>query len=102
MDDTITRIMEIEKRCADEIEGAQQASRRTIEEHRKAVEKGKAEENTRIAGENEARLKETVAEEQKKIEAAFHEAEGDLEELFRDTSLKREIRERIVSILLAD
>jgi len=102
MDNTITRIMEIEKQCADEIESAERASRQTIEKHRKAVEKRKTEENARIADKNEARLKETVTEEQKKIEAAFHEAEGDLEALSRDSSLKREIQERIVSILLTD
>ncbi|MBN2397577.1 MAG: hypothetical protein JXI32_04290 [Deltaproteobacteria bacterium] len=102
MDDTISRIMEIEKRCADEIEGAQQASRRKIESHRKTVEERKAEECARITGENEARLKEAVAEAQRKTETAFHTAEGEMEALSRDPSLGREIRERIVSILLTD
>lgn len=100
MEDTISRIMEIEKQCADEVEQAEQAYRRKIEEHRKTVEKRKAEESARIVDEGKDRLAKAIEEAQKNTGEALHAAEGEMEKLDRDPSLEREIQERIVSILL--
>ncbi|TFG93591.1 MAG: hypothetical protein E4H15_00945 [Syntrophobacterales bacterium] len=100
MDDMITRIVEIEKQCADEIEKAEQAYRKKIEIHRAAVQERKAKECARIVSESETRLAQAIEEAKKKTEAEFQAAGGDIEKLYQDTSLDREIQEKIVSILL--
>ena len=100
MDDMITRIVEIEKRCADEIEEAEQAYRKKIEAHRGITQEKKAREYARIVSEGEGRLAQVIEEAKKKTEAEFQAAGGDIERLYQDSSLDWEIQERILSILL--
>lgn len=100
MEDTISRIMEIEKQCADEVEKTEREYRRKIEEHRKAVEKRRTEECARIVDEDKGRLARAIEAAQENAETEFQTAKDDLEKLYRDPSLDREIQEKIVSILL--
>lgn len=100
MGDMIARIVEVERQCADEVEKAERAWREKIETHRKTIEERKSRECARIVSEGEARLKEAVEEEKNKGEAALQMARGDIERLYRDPSLDRELQERIISILL--
>jgi len=98
--DMITRIVEIEKQCADEIEKAERACRQKIESHRGAVQERKARECARIVSEGDDRLAQAIEEAKKTAEAEFQAAQGDIERLYQDPSLDREIQEKIVSILL--
>ncbi|MBN2397512.1 MAG: hypothetical protein JXI32_03955 [Deltaproteobacteria bacterium] len=100
MEDTISRIMEIEKQCADEVEQAEEAYRRKVEEHRKTVEERKAEESARIVDEGKDRLARAIEEAQKNAGEALHAAEVEMVRLDQDPSLEREIQEKIVSLLL--
>ncbi len=100
MDDMITRIVEIEKQCADEVEKAEQECREKIEAHRGTVQKKKVGECARIVSEGDNRLARAVEEAQEKTEAEFKAAGGDIERLYQDPSLDREIQEKIVSVLL--
>jgi len=68
MDDMITRIVEIEKQCADEIEKAEQACREKIETHRRAAQERKAGECARIVSEDEAQLAQAIEAAKKKTE----------------------------------
>ena len=100
MDDMITRIVEIEKQCADEVERAEQACREKIETHRQAAQEKKAGECARIVSEGGARLTQAIEEAKKKTEEESRAAQGDIERLYQDPSLNREIQEKVVSILL--
>ena len=100
MEDMITRIVEIEKQCAGEIETAEREYRQRIEEHKGALEKRKAAECARIVSEGAGRLAQAIEETQKKTEAESKAAGGDIERLYQDPALDREIQEKIVSILL--
>lgn len=100
MEDMITRIVEIEKQCADEIEKAEQACRQKIEAHKGAAQKKKTGEYARIVGEGNDRLAQAIEEAEKKTEAEFRAAQSDVERLYQDTLMDREIQEKIVSILL--
>lgn len=99
--DMITRIVEIEKQCADQVEKAEQAYREKIEAYRGAVEKRKAAECARIVSEGDDRLARTIEEAEKEAEVELQAARDDIERLYQDPSLDREIQEKIVSILLA-
>ena len=100
MEDMITRIVEIEKQCAGEIETAEREYRQKIEEHKGALEKRKAAECARIVSEGGGRLAQALEEAKKKTDAESQAAGGDIERLYQDPSLDREIQEKIVSILL--
>jgi len=100
MDDMITRIVAIEKQCADEVEQAERDYRQKIEEHKRAAQKRKAAECARIVSEGDDRLARAIEEAGKKTEAEFRAAGSDIERLYQDPSLDREIQEKIVSILL--
>jgi len=100
MDDMITRIVEIEKQCADEVEKAKQAYRKRIEEYKETVQEKKTRECTRIVSKSDTRLARAIEEAENKTKAEFRAAEGDIERLYQDPLLNREIQEKVVSILL--
>ncbi len=100
MEEVISRIMEIEKQCADAVEQAEQASRRKIEAHRKTIEDKKSGEYARITRENNELLVQATEEAKREIEAKFQAAEEEMERLRQGRSLDREIREKILAILL--
>lgn len=100
MEEVISRIMEIEKQCADEVEEAEQASRRNIEARRKTIEEKKSGEYARITRENNELLAQATEEAKREIEAKFQAAEEEMERLRQDRSLAGEIREKILAILL--
>ena len=100
MDDMITRIVEIEKQCADEVEKAKQAYRKRIEAYKETVQGKKTRECTRIVSKSDTLLAQAIEKAEKKAEAEFRVAQGDIERLYQDTSLNREIQEKVISILL--
>jgi len=100
MEEVISRIMELEKQCADEVEEAEQASRRNIEARRKTIEEKKSGEYARILHENNELLTQATEEAKREIEAKFQAAEEEMERLRQDRSLAGEIREKILAILL--
>ena len=100
MEEVISRIMELEKQCADGVEEAEQASRRNIEARRKTIEEKKSGEYARITRENNELLAQATEEAKREIEAKFQAAEEEMERLRQDRSLAGEIREKILAILL--
>ncbi len=100
MEEIISRIMEIEKQCADAVEQTEQESRRNIEAHRKTVEERKTGEYARIIRENNKRLAQAIEGAKREIEVEFRAAEEEMERLQQDLTLTGEIGETIVSILL--
>lgn len=100
MEEVISRIMEIERQCADAVEEAEEASRRNIEAHRKTIEEKKSGEYARITRENNELLAQATEEAKREIEAEFQAAEEEMERLHQDRSLAGEIREKILAILL--
>ena len=100
MEDMITRIVEIEKQCAVEIEKAEREYRQNIETYKGIAQEKKARECARIINEGDARRAQVIEEAEKKTLAEFQAAEGDIERLYQDMLLDREIQEKIVSILL--
>ena len=100
MENMISHIIEIEKQCAGEIEQAEQAYRQKIEAHKGAAREKKTGEYARIVSEDNDRLAQAIEEAEKKTEAEFRATQSDMERLYQDTLMDREIQEKIVSILL--
>ena len=100
MDDMITRIVEIEKQCADEVEKAKQAYRKRIEAYKENVQEKKTRECTRIVSKSDTLLTQAIEAAKKKTEEESRAAQVDIERLYQDPSLNREIQEKVVSILL--
>ncbi len=101
MADVITRILEIEKQSAVDIERAEDACRKNVEAHRRAlVEEKRRAQNLIIEKEN-TRLTETLWAFKKQTEGASLAAGKDHESLFRDPATVDAVKESIVAILLA-
>jgi len=101
MENIITRIMEIEQKCAEEIQQAEQESGRKIEAHKQVLEEKKAGEFSLILTAGNARAAQAVEEAKKRIEAEALAATKEYEGLHQDPNLREEIKEKIISILLA-
>ena len=101
MDEVITRIVEIERQCSADIENSQRDSKNKIEAHRQFLEDKKNKERDQIIFEENARLSRAVEETASKIKAEFVVSEKENEILFQDPVLNEQIRENIISILLA-
>jgi len=101
MDAVITRIIEIEKQSAMDIDRAEDAYRKNIEAHRHTLEEDKERAHTHIISTENTRLTQTFEEAKRQTEAASAALRRDSESLIQDPVLNEAIREDIISILLA-
>lgn len=101
MASVITRIVEIEKQCAEEIDRAQRDYKTTIEKYRLSLEERKAKEFAAIISAGNDRLAQAIKEAGEQTREEFNAADRENERLVQDPDLKKEIREKIISILLS-
>ena len=101
MENVITRIVEIEKQCAGEVEKAEREYREKIEVHKSVIEGKKAKEFALIITAGNERLSQALEEAKRQTEAASLAASTVHEGLYRDSALNEAIKEKVVSILLA-
>jgi len=100
MDAVISRIIEIERESARDLEQAEEASRSKIEARRLALEEEKERTHTGIISAENARLSRTLLDAREKTEAASGVFLKDSEILFHDPVIAQTIQEEIISILL--
>jgi len=100
MENMITRIVEVEKQCAQDIARAEQEYKKNIEDHKRALEDTKAQAFSDIADESATRLERLIEDARSKAQAETLTAEDSLVRLSKDVSTLETIKERIVSILL--
>lgn len=101
METVITRIMEIEKQSAMDIERAEEACRNRIEGHRRALEEEKERAHALIITKENTRLAEVLQALNKQTEEESRAAGEDHERLFQDPARVDAIKEKIAAILLA-
>ncbi len=101
MDSLITRIVEIEKNSALDIERAQSASRRNIEEHRLALEEEKKRTHLLITSTENSRLTDALQALKKQNDEALLTAVNDYEISLQDPAKVEAVKEKIVAIILA-
>ncbi|MFZ7111524.1 MAG: hypothetical protein ACOWYE_07560 [Desulfatiglandales bacterium] len=100
MVDVITRIMDIEKRSAKDIQRAEEISQKNIEAHRRTLEEEKDRVHEFIIKKEQDRLTQTLHALNNQIEEASKTAEREYETLFQDSATVDAIKERIAAILL--
>ncbi len=100
MDEVITRIMEIEKQCASDVEQAEAEYLKKIKEYKNILEEKKTKEHARIISAESTRLTQAIEKTKKEIETASAAFKRDSENRFQDPLLKEAIKEEIISILL--
>jgi hypothetical protein len=100
MDTVITRIIEIEREAAMDIQRAEDTSRQNIEAHRRALEEEKERVRANIISTENSRLTQAAYEAKSKTEATSAHLRKDWESLFQDPALNEAIKEDIISILL--
>jgi len=100
MDTVVSRIIEIEKQSAANVERAENAYRKNIEAHRRNLEEKKERAHTQIISTENARLTQALSELNKRIEESYAAMAGDYETRFHDRTLVEAVKEKIVSILL--
>lgn len=100
MDEVITRIMEVERQCAADIEQAEAQYAKRIEEHKRILEEKKTKEYARITAAENIRLAQAVEREKKQAEDATAVLQRDGENRLQDPVMKEAIKEDIISILL--
>jgi hypothetical protein len=100
MDEVITRIMEIERQCSDDVEKAEAEYSKKIELHKQVLEEKKTKEHARIISAESTRLTQAIENTKREIEAASAVFRRDNESRFQDSFLKEAIKEEIISILL--
>lgn len=100
METVITRIIEIERQSAMDIQRAEDACRKNIEAHRRTLEDEKERAHAQCISNENARLTRTLSDLKKKAEEASLAAAGEYETRFQDPALIEAIKEKIVDILL--
>lgn len=100
MENVVARIMEIERQAASKVEQAETASRERVEAHLRSLEEEKERTHALIIAKENTRLKQAVAEFNKQTEEASLAAAREYETLFQDPAKVKEIKEKIVAILL--
>lgn len=100
MDAVITRIIEIEKRSAIDIERAEDAYHKNIEAHRRTLEEKKERAHAQIISIENERMTQTMSELNKRTEEASLASAREFESRFHDQVLVEAIKEKIVAILL--
>lgn len=102
MDAVVTRIIEIERRCAAAVEQAEQDSARRIDERKRVLEEEKAAMRKQILAAENSRQIQTIEEAKRKVAAALTALKSERESLFQTPSLNEAVREDMLSILLGD
>jgi ATPase subunit of ABC transporter with duplicated ATPase domains len=100
MDTVITRIIEIEKQSATDIERAEDAYRKNIEAHQRTLEENKERAHAQIISTENERLTQALSELNKRTEEAALTSARDYEIRFQNPALIEAIKEQIVVILL--
>ncbi len=100
MENVITRIMEIEKQAALDIEQAKAEYRNKIDAQRRTLEQDKEREHALINDKENARLTGAVRELNKQTEEASQAEMRDYENIFRDRAKIDAIKEKIAEIIL--
>ncbi|MEN6374639.1 MAG: hypothetical protein ABFD75_07660 [Smithella sp.] len=100
MDEVINQIMEIEKKCASDVEQAEAEYLKKIKEYKNILEGKKTREHARIISAESTRLTQAIEKTKKEIEAASAAFNSDSESRFQDPLLKEAVKEEIISILL--
>ncbi len=100
MDEVITRIMEVEKQCATDVQKAEADYPKNVEAHKRILEEKKSTERAGIAAAESARLKQAIDKAKKQIEMDSAAFRRDIESRFQDPALNRAVKENIISILL--
>jgi hypothetical protein len=101
METVITRILEIEKQSAMDIERTEEGCRKNIEAHRQAREEEKKRAHDLIIAKENTRLTAALRTLNKQTEGASLAAGKNHESLFRDPATVDAVKEIIVAILLA-
>ncbi|MDO9530267.1 MAG: hypothetical protein Q7J27_14075 [Syntrophales bacterium] len=101
MENVITQIVEVEKQCAEKVEKAEREYSKKIEVYKNTIEEKKSREFALIITEGDKRLAQVLEQAKKQTEAQLLASTGDNEKLYQDQVLNEEIKEKIVSILLA-
>jgi len=100
MENLVTRVVEIEKQCALEVERAERESQETIEANKRSLEEKKAKEIALIIAADKERLGKAIEAAKKKSEEAFQAASRLHEAMSQDSALNKELKEKVISILL--
>ncbi|MBN2297881.1 MAG: hypothetical protein JXM72_04780 [Deltaproteobacteria bacterium] len=100
MENVITRIVEIEKQCAQDIANAEQEYRKTIEIHKRAIEDKKAKAFNNIDIEANKRLNRAIEDARSKAQADSLAARDSFGRIYKDSSIHKSVKEKIVSIIL--
>lgn len=100
MDAVISRIIEIERESARDLEQAEETSRSKIEARRLSLEEEKERTHAVILSEEHTRFSKTILEAKKQTEAASVAFLKDSEQPFHDPVIIQTIQEDILSVLL--
>jgi len=100
INEVITRIMEIERQCAADIEQAEAEHVRIIKEYKRILEEKKTKEHARIISAESSRLTQALEKAKEQTETVSAALRRDSESGLRDPVLKGAIKEDIISILL--
>jgi hypothetical protein len=100
MDTVITRIIEIEKKSAADLERAEDTYRKNIEAHQRTLEENKERAHAQIISTENERLTQALSELNKRTEEAALTSSRDYENRFQNPALIEAIKEKIVAILL--
>jgi len=100
MDTVITRIIEIEKQSAMDVERAEDACQRNIEAHRQTLEQKKESSHSEIISSENTRLTQALEALKKRTEEASIISARDYESRFSNPALVEAIKKKIVAILL--
>jgi protein-tyrosine-phosphatase len=100
MDNVITRILDVEKECAEEVEKAEREYRQKIEAYKKELEEKKAREFDLIIAAGNEKLSQALETAKRKAESEFITLKRESERLYQDPTLTDAIKEKILSILL--
>jgi hypothetical protein len=100
MDAVITRIIEIEKQSAMDVERAEDALRKNIEAHRQTLEQKKESLHADIISAENTRLTQALEALKKRTEEASIVSGRDYESHFHNPALVEAVKEKIVAILL--
>jgi len=100
METAITKILEVEKECAEKIEKAEGEYRQKIEAHKKELQEKKLREFDLIITAGNEKLQEALDSAKEQAESAFITLRRDSEKLYQDPALTDTIKETVLSILL--
>jgi hypothetical protein len=100
-DNVISRIIEVERQCADAVEKAERNYRREIALYKQVLEEKKKNELERISAAEKARLLRAIEEKKEQIEIISKELAHTIDKLLEDASLNEAVKEKIVTMVLS-